>query len=747
MSAKPGDVIQIRLDPDKLIAEAQRSAVEIGPIRPYTLWIAEDGRKKMFSAPWKEGPALTDPKGIEDAFRNPHPCFARRHITGYSIETEELIVYDGDGEVGMKSLGELRDRFPSTRRVRTRTGGEHIIYRNTSGHDFKTDLSRKVHAGVDIKCGAGIIIGAGSWVVSSGSYETIDESLPAPAPEWMITELIEGGLKVIAPVPRVSGEPFTVAAPLIDSALAAIDPDSDYGTWRDIGMALHSADHSDKWIEWSAKGRKYKPGECEKLLDKFNPQGGITISTLFHHAREADWVSEEQSPYTLNDLGNAQRLTLAVADRFRYIADLDMSMVWSSRGWVKDRGNTLHKAFKKVIDTMLQESTHLDSKQGKPLYAHAKNSGNAAKIKAACDLAKMESPIRTLSDEWDSDGDLITFSDGTVLNIRRMESRPMHQGDLIRRRINAPFDMDAKCPEFDYLIGHLVSGNKAARNFILQLWSTGLVTSVLQKIILVIYGAKDSGKTTVVECVKSVLGDFAVSPAPSFILRPKYPNSGGPNAEIVNLLGKRAAFIPEFPRGRLDDNKLKILTGGDTLSVRRLYSNDYIDVPCRLTITISSNSKPFFDATDGGMLTRIRALYVRRSLDFKKKPQRTNAIDWIVGREAAGIAALLVRSLRELIKKKGNLAQSKRIADDTAELNLANDRVAMFLEARCIIKRGRSERKSAMYKGYVEFCEEENHQPFIARTFHEVMRQTHGFREKRVDGYPEYKGVELGSVV
>ena len=53
---------------------------------------------------------------------------------------------------------------------------------------------------------------------------------------------------------------------------------------------------------------------------------------------------------------------------------------------------------------MLQESTHLDSKQGKPLFAHAKASGNAAKIKAACDLARMESPIRTLSDQWDADG-------------------------------------------------------------------------------------------------------------------------------------------------------------------------------------------------------------------------------------------------------------------------------------------------------------------------------------------------------
>ena len=147
------------------------------------------------------------------------------------------------------------------------------------------------------------------------------------------------------------------------------------------------------------------------------------------------------------------------------------------------------------------------------------------------------------------------------------------------------------------------------------------------------------------------------------------------------------------------------------------------------------------------MLTRIRALHVRQSLDFKKKPMRTNAVDWIVEREAAGIAALLVQSLCTLIKKNGILPKSKRIADDTKDLNMANDRVAIFLDQKCIVKRRRHERKSAMYKAYAEFCEEENHQPFIARTFHEVMRETHGFREKRKDGYPEYQGVELESAI
>lgn len=445
----------------------------------------------------------------------------------------------------------------------------------------------------------------------------------------------------------------------------------------------------------------------------------------------------------LNDLGNAQRLVADIGEDIRHIADLGMDMTWSDQGWIKDRRNSLHRAFVDMtIPRMLSEAITLDTKQGVPLLRHAKASGNTSKIKGAVDLARKESPIRTLSDQWDANGDWIAFWDGTVLNVRTMESRPMTRDDLIRRRINAPFDLNANCREFSYLIDHLVGGDEDARRWLLQLWSTGLSSSILQKIIFVLWGASDSGKTTAVEIVKRVLGDFAVSLQSNFILKKKYPNSGGPNAELIDLLGKRAAFVAEFPSGRLDDNLLKNLTGSDTLPARRLYSNEIVQVPCRLTITISSNGKPFFDATDAGMLTRARALHVREGLDFSNKPMRSNAVDWIVQREASGIVALLVRSLRELIENDEALPESQRIDEDTAELNLANDRVAMFIKHCCDTGPDKKRLKSKVHEDYVKFCESEGHQPFSKRRFYEVMRDVHGFAEKRIRGYDYFAGIE-----
>ena len=318
----------------------------------------------------------------------------------------------------------------------------------------------------------------------------------------------------------------------------------------------------------------------------------------------------------------------------------------------------------------------------------------------------------------------------------------MHQGDLIRRRINAPLDLKAKCPEFEYLINHLGDGDRDARVWLPQLWSTAM-SDILPGIIFVLWGASKSGKTTAIEVLKRVLGEYACSPTPEFVLRSKYPNSAGsPNSEIINLMGKRAAFIAELPAGRLDDNKLKGITTGETYTVRNLYSKEYIDVQCRLTITISSNSKPFFDATDQGMLRRVRALHVRNPIPFnKERPERLNAIDWIYEHEAAGIAALLVRSLQEFIDAGEVLPKSKRIDADTAALNLANDRVGLFLDKCCDVGSKSGQSKADLYQAYRKFCQDEGNQPFSARRFHEVMREVHSFSDKKVKGVRCYVGV------
>ena len=80
------------------------------------------------------------------------------------------------------------------------------------------------------------------------------------------------------------------------SALSQIDPDIDYESWVQIGMALHSTgdqDLIDLFDEWSAEGSKYKGRhEIEAKWRSFSEDTDrpiVTLRTLFKEARDAGW--------------------------------------------------------------------------------------------------------------------------------------------------------------------------------------------------------------------------------------------------------------------------------------------------------------------------------------------------------------------------------------------------------------------------------------------------------------------------
>ena len=76
-------------------------------------------------------------------------------------------------------------------------------------------------------------------------------------------------------------------------ALDYISPDADYNVWLEVGMACHNAGvPCEVWDQWSEKGSKYKPGECNRKWQTFDNYPGrkITWATVVHHAKANGYV-------------------------------------------------------------------------------------------------------------------------------------------------------------------------------------------------------------------------------------------------------------------------------------------------------------------------------------------------------------------------------------------------------------------------------------------------------------------------
>lgn len=84
--------------------------------------------------------------------------------------------------------------------------------------------------------------------------------------------------------------------------LNAIPPDCSYDEWLKVGMALkHEGANCSVWDSWSARGTKYKAGECERKWRTFR-RNDVTGGTLHHIAESYGYRSQPDN--TVYDIHN-----------------------------------------------------------------------------------------------------------------------------------------------------------------------------------------------------------------------------------------------------------------------------------------------------------------------------------------------------------------------------------------------------------------------------------------------------------
>lgn len=75
--------------------------------------------------------------------------------------------------------------------------------------------------------------------------------------------------------------------------ISYIDPDESYDIWIAVGAALkHEGESLDTFEDWSARGSKYRAGECQKKWASFNENTAsiVTGGTIYHLARERGFM-------------------------------------------------------------------------------------------------------------------------------------------------------------------------------------------------------------------------------------------------------------------------------------------------------------------------------------------------------------------------------------------------------------------------------------------------------------------------
>lgn len=430
-----------------------------------------------------------------------------------------------------------------------------------------------------------------------------------------------------------------------------------------------------------------------------------------------------------SDMGNADRLVRYFGSYIKHTKELGW-LAWDGKRWLSDEARVTEFA-KRVVLSLYEEAyiaanTRLEARR-KELARHADRSESRRALESMVAVAQSNPTIRISAENLDRNPDLLNVSNGTI-DLRSGELCPHRQTDLISKLVPIEYDPQAKAPEFEKFVSEVFAEKEELINYIQRLFGYTLTGHTREQMFGLCWGEGSNGKTTLLERLKTIMGEYAVSsPADTFM--PRKP--GAPTNDLARLAGKRLVIAVETSEGRrLDEEIIKKLTGGDTVSARFL-NREFFDFSPVFKLFIVTNHKPVIRGTDPGIWRRVRLVpFTQRwySQDEEGTPKRDERLVDKLQTELPGILAWAVRGA--VLWHQSGLATPSDVLAATKGYREEMDLVGRFLTERCErdpnLKPGQAPTlfdtryqitAKSLYEAFVTWCESEQQRPISKTAF------------------------------
>ena len=295
--------------------------------------------------------------------------------------------------------------------------------------------------------------------------------------------------------------------------------------------------------------------------------------------------------------------------------------------------------------------------------------GNTTKISSMLALAKHD--LRTVLDHREVDADpwMLGTPNG-VLDLR--SGQLVESAGYVTKSIAVPFDPSARCPRWERFLGE-VFPEPSIREYVRCVVGYTLAGITDEHLFMFCYGSGANGKSTLLETLQHVMGDYASRAGAEIICLSKHGRE--PESQIAELMGQRLVIGAETAEGaRLNENLIKDITGGDTLRGRRIYESAFQFIP-QCTLWLFGNYKPAISGCDDGIWRRVRLIpFLQKFESDRKDPSLKTKLR----AEAPGILAWAVRACLDWQRSGLTTPETVRLAVE--EYRTDEDSLADFIE-------------------------------------------------------------------
>lgn len=428
------------------------------------------------------------------------------------------------------------------------------------------------------------------------------------------------------------------------------------------------------------------------------------------------------SEYAYTDLGNAEMFASVNSNDLRYDHSAKRWLIWRQHWWAADADGAVYRLAKSVARMRMQIAQQIsdDSKEKKAATAWALNSESAPKLLAMLRLAESEYPLCDSGEGWDADPWLFGVANG-VVDLRTGQLREGRQSDKITLHTDIPFEPSASCPRWEKFISQIFGDDQPVIGFVRRAVGYCLTGHTNEQCLFLCHGTGANGKSTFLEVLRRVLGGYAYNlPFSAFELLARSSISN----DIAAIAGKRfLTSIETSESARLNEARIKILTGSDPITARKLY-REYITFSPTAKVWLAFNHLPEVADDSYGFWRRIRLVPFLRRFDGDSADK--DLLPKLLA-EAPGILAWAVRGCLDW--QANGLGAPANVIEATEGYRLEFDRLADFISSCCVVAPRVSVPAADLWNAYLGFANENSEGVPLDRKAFARLLQTKGFKK------------------
>lgn len=428
---------------------------------------------------------------------------------------------------------------------------------------------------------------------------------------------------------------------------------------------------------------------------------------------------------SLTDAGNAELLAARHGHRLRYVPEHGHWLAWDGCRWKPcvDLGEARQAA---------QETVRAIPPDDDDVRKHKVKSLSRRGLDSMVDLASSHPALRVSAAQLDA-APMVLNTPGGLVDLETGLMRPTQASDMCTKLTRCAPDPELPAPRWQAFLADTFGGDPTMAAFVQRLAGYSTWGRVTHHVLPFLHGPGGNGKSVFVDVLVALLGDYASTAPPSFLIAGRDDESA-----IARLAGLRLVVSSEVNQGtRFDEAKTKLLTGGDLLTARFLYGRHFTFKPSH-TLWISGNHQPRVEAGGESFWRRLRLIPFAQTVTEAKRIE--NLTELLIDEEGPAILSWILAGALDVA---AGLREPDGVKAATADYAAEEDHLGRWVEERLMLSASAREKASDLRADYAAWCKAEGESPASNQELVRELRSRWGIQTVKSNGIRFYAGATL----